>query len=414
MSCLASFSRRLATTSGPKRHLWRQATLAAFLAVCVCLSSPVVLGQENTFPQVKQKFDQKAYGLARQGFLTLAEQGDRRAMFYLGVIYNQGLGTAADQQQSFVWYEKAAKLGHAVAQYNLGNAFKHGRGTTKSEELAAFWWQKAAEQGQTNAQYNLALQYYLGQGVNKDVNKAVFYLQEAANGGHPKAKAMVAEGKIPARPPQAQPQKPRQPLAAATQPSAPASTQIRPAPQSAPATPPPPPARLNGGSVQPVVAKDGAATPSQAKIQQWAADTKPLAATGGTPATPLPPGPAERSTPLQPKTGNGAAVAAKTGASAVLDATWLRAQDPGRFTIQLAVMTNKAYLESFLDTYGLEGEAKVLEVSVANQKRYHVLLGDFPGEDSAQAKINGLAAKLQALKPWPRSYKALLGVAEIR
>lgn len=274
--------------------------------------------------EVKQAFDRQQFIPATRGFLELAQQGDARAMFYLGVIYDRGLGTEANEKQAFAWYERAAVGGHPEAQYNLGNAFKHGRGTVKSEDLATLWWQKAAAQRQVNAEYNLALQYYLGNGTEKSVEKAIFYFQEAAEGGHPKAISLISSGKIPAREKRAGEEKPAQ------------------------------------------------------ERERLISEVKKL------------------------ELGDGRSVELP-----IYKIQWLEQQDPQAFTVQMAVMSNFAYLKSFLLSHQLVNQSIVVGVTRENRQLYYVLLGVFADRKAANNKLNSLSPALRKFKPWARPFSEL-------
>ena len=50
---------------------------------------------------------------------SLAARGDAQAQFYLGEMYEQGLGTAANPEQALLWYGKAAQQGHAMSKRKL-------------------------------------------------------------------------------------------------------------------------------------------------------------------------------------------------------------------------------------------------------------------------------------------------------
>ena len=50
---------------------------------------------------------------------SLAARGDAQAQFYLGEMYEQGLGTAANPEQALLWYGKAAEQGHAMSKRKL-------------------------------------------------------------------------------------------------------------------------------------------------------------------------------------------------------------------------------------------------------------------------------------------------------
>ncbi len=58
---------------------------------------------------------------AQQG---LAEQGNAQAQYYLGEMYELGLGTPENINQAVVWYRKAAAQNHRMAQRKLSELAK--------------------------------------------------------------------------------------------------------------------------------------------------------------------------------------------------------------------------------------------------------------------------------------------------
>ena len=52
---------------------------------------------------------------------SLANQGDARAQYYLGEMYEQGLGTTQNLDEAFKWYAKAADQGDALAKRKLAH-----------------------------------------------------------------------------------------------------------------------------------------------------------------------------------------------------------------------------------------------------------------------------------------------------
>ena len=57
-----------------------------------------------------------AYGEWR----PLADQGDVRAQFNIGVMYDEGKGLTQDRSKAIEWWTKAAENGDSQAQHNLG------------------------------------------------------------------------------------------------------------------------------------------------------------------------------------------------------------------------------------------------------------------------------------------------------
>ncbi|MBP6437528.1 MAG: sel1 repeat family protein, partial [Paludibacteraceae bacterium] len=71
-------------------------------------------------------------------------------------------------QESFQETKIRATQGDARAQYNLGWMYDNGQGVTQSDSKAFEWYSKAAAQGNAKAQYNLGWMYGNGQGVEKN------------------------------------------------------------------------------------------------------------------------------------------------------------------------------------------------------------------------------------------------------
>jgi uncharacterized protein len=110
----------------------------------------------------------KHYAESRRIFLALADEGDARARFMMGTIYEQGLGVPQDLEAAARWYRLAADGGNASAQYNLGIFYQFGKGVPQDPAEAARWLLKAAEQGHGRAQNNLSTFYFTGVGVPRD------------------------------------------------------------------------------------------------------------------------------------------------------------------------------------------------------------------------------------------------------
>ena len=69
-------------------------------------------------------------------------------------------------------WQPLAEAGDARAQYGLGLMYATGQGVPKSDVEAVKWYRLAADQGEANAQNNLGLMYVNGQGVPKSDTKA--------------------------------------------------------------------------------------------------------------------------------------------------------------------------------------------------------------------------------------------------
>ena len=96
-------------------------------------------------------FEKGDYETAMQLWKPLAEQGDKEAQNYLGILYYLGFGTNKDYGKALEWYERAAKGGHADAQRNYGDMIHFGRGTKKDIYQAYVWYFAASQQGNEGA-----------------------------------------------------------------------------------------------------------------------------------------------------------------------------------------------------------------------------------------------------------------------
>lgn len=124
-------------------------------------------------------FEQGDYFRALAEFRTAAEDGVAVAQYYLGVMYDNGLGVLPDQSEAARWYRAAAEQGHADAQFNLGDMYKCGHGVQQWHAEAVRWSRAAADQGDPYAQFNLGIMYQCGEGDLLDMPFAYMWLKLA-------------------------------------------------------------------------------------------------------------------------------------------------------------------------------------------------------------------------------------------
>ena len=68
------------------------------------------------------------------------------------VLCHRGEGTKQSYTEAALWIRKSADQGNARAQYGLGNLYDTGKGVKQSHSEAAKWYLKAAEQGHATSQ----------------------------------------------------------------------------------------------------------------------------------------------------------------------------------------------------------------------------------------------------------------------
>jgi hypothetical protein len=90
---------------------------------------------------------QSDYTRALMVWLPDAEAGDMEAQYYVGEIYQRGLGVGPKYSRAAEWYGKAAAQGYAKAQMNLAYLYEKGLGVEKDPQQALHWYRKATGLG---------------------------------------------------------------------------------------------------------------------------------------------------------------------------------------------------------------------------------------------------------------------------
>ena len=151
----------------------------AFVLSLICLVVPTWAD----FKAGENAYHRGDYATALREWRPLAEQGESRAQFHLGLLYADGQGVPQDYVQARQWYEKAAVQGDASAQLNLGDIYGNGKEVPEDYQLALYWFRLSAYQGNAMAQTKLGLMYERGNGVPQDVVLAhKWYILGAASG----------------------------------------------------------------------------------------------------------------------------------------------------------------------------------------------------------------------------------------
>jgi len=89
-------------------------------------------------------YDRANYQTSLKIWLAEAEKNDRDAQYYVGKIYEGGLGTMPDYAAAASWYEKAAAAGHSASQFSLGRLYEKGLGVPADMTKAFNLYRRAA------------------------------------------------------------------------------------------------------------------------------------------------------------------------------------------------------------------------------------------------------------------------------
>lgn len=117
---------------------------------------------------------------AAEQFAAGYEAGDAEGAFYLGRLFELGLGTAADPMRAANLYAAAAEGGSARGQLRLGLMYHEGTVLLRDYVEGTRLICKAADAGLADAQLNCGLSYQTGRGAEVDTVRATGYWEQAA------------------------------------------------------------------------------------------------------------------------------------------------------------------------------------------------------------------------------------------
>ncbi len=92
-------------------------------------------------------YDRGDYAAAFQVWRPLAEQGDVRAQYRLGRLYEAGDGVPQDDVEALRWFDAAGEQGDKAALVSIGIFHADGRGVPQDTFKAYMWWEIGARHG---------------------------------------------------------------------------------------------------------------------------------------------------------------------------------------------------------------------------------------------------------------------------
>ena len=125
----------------------RSITRAAFVVLLLGVAVPAWADAQGAV----DAFQRGDYETALREFRALAEEGNARAEYNIGLMYDLGTGVEQDRAEAAIWYRKAATQAHVKAQFNLGFLYANGDGVSQELVLAYKWLELAAIQGHPEA-----------------------------------------------------------------------------------------------------------------------------------------------------------------------------------------------------------------------------------------------------------------------
>jgi TPR repeat protein len=124
--------------------------------------------------------EKKNFVEALKWFVKAAQAGHPQAMHYLGVNYYTGKVVKKDLAKAMKWLRLAAQAEHSDAMGALGAIYGKGEDVKQDSALALKWLGKAADVGNAGAMLNLARMYGHGKGVKTDLALSAKWYRKAA------------------------------------------------------------------------------------------------------------------------------------------------------------------------------------------------------------------------------------------
>lgn len=130
---------------------------------------------------------------AASEFQSSFEAGEGDGAFYLGRLFEFGLGTEPDMSRAANLYAAGAEIGSVQAMNRLGLLYLEGTTLLRDYREAARLFCDSADAGDATGQLNCALLLKEGRGVEADAALAVDYFEQAAEQGNIAAKNLLGQ-----------------------------------------------------------------------------------------------------------------------------------------------------------------------------------------------------------------------------
>lgn len=139
------------------------------------------------------------HGEARVWFEMAARWGHAEALSMLGLMALRGFGETRNPAKAVKLCRRAALRGYARAETGLGCFYWDGEFLPEDRVAAVAWWQRAAQQKDAEAKMWLGHALILGEGIARDASEGLALVREAAEAGEAEAQsylgAMLLDGR---------------------------------------------------------------------------------------------------------------------------------------------------------------------------------------------------------------------------
>jgi TPR repeat protein len=101
--------------------------------------------------QAEAAYTRGDYAAAMQLWRSLADKGDASAQYYVGRLYEDGMGVPRNYTEAAKWYWAASAQNYTLAEVKLARMYLDGRGVPRSEAKAVRLYCRAGDSGNTDA-----------------------------------------------------------------------------------------------------------------------------------------------------------------------------------------------------------------------------------------------------------------------
>ncbi len=137
---------------GALRGHKRQAGLFSLTVLALSLMAMTAATAAN-FETGYQAYQRGDFALALEHWRPLADAGNAKAQFNLGVMYDEGRGLAPDRKKAVDWWHKAAAQGDVNAMHNLAMSYLFSADSDANHALTIELIEQAAKKGLARSQY---------------------------------------------------------------------------------------------------------------------------------------------------------------------------------------------------------------------------------------------------------------------
>lgn len=106
-----------------------------------------------------------------------------KAMNMLAILYSDGVGTVANQEQALYWFTKAAEAGYVKAWFNVGTMYREGLGATQDFEKAFGYYSKGTELKASSSMFGKGYMLFKGLGCEQNYPQAFELFKESSQYG---------------------------------------------------------------------------------------------------------------------------------------------------------------------------------------------------------------------------------------